>query len=48
MAAYKHGTPINEVVSLLLKTVLSAFIIRSSACTVNDIFDREFDAAVGQ
>lgn len=32
----------------LFKWFLAAFILRSSACTVNDIFDRDFDAGVGQ
>ncbi|THH07848.1 hypothetical protein EW145_g3107 [Phellinidium pouzarii] len=46
MAAYSKKLPFNELATLLLKTVFGAFIMRSSACTVNDIFDRKFDAAV--
>ncbi|EJC99728.1 UbiA prenyltransferase [Fomitiporia mediterranea MF3/22] len=46
MASYTSRTPFVEILPLLLKTVFGAFIIRSPACTVNDIFDRKFDAAV--
>ncbi|KAH8102066.1 UbiA prenyltransferase [Cristinia sonorae] len=46
MAAYANKTPIDVVLVLLAKAVVGAFIIRGAACTVNDIFDRDFDAAV--
>jgi len=46
MAAYSHRIPLQEYTELLLKSVFGAFIMRTSACTVNDIFDREFDASV--
>ncbi|TCD67181.1 hypothetical protein EIP91_000407 [Steccherinum ochraceum] len=46
MAAYANKTPFDVVLILLLKTVVGAFVIRGAACTVNDIFDRDFDAAV--
>ncbi|KAH8079058.1 UbiA prenyltransferase [Cristinia sonorae] len=46
MAAYANKTPLDVVFVLLLKAVAGAFIIRGAACTVNDIFDRDFDAAV--
>ncbi|KAI5119661.1 hypothetical protein M0805_007752 [Coniferiporia weirii] len=46
MVAYAKKVPFDELAILLLKTVFGAFILRSSACTVNDIFDRNFDAAV--
>lgn len=48
MAAYTNKTPVDVVAVLLLKTIVGAFVIRGAACTVNDIFDREFDAAVGE
>ena len=32
----------------LSKCFLYAFILRSSACTINDIFDRKVDAGVGE
>ena len=47
MAAYAKETPYTVFGRLLLKSVLGAFILRSSACTINDIFDKNFDAAVG-
>lgn len=46
MAAYSHNVPVHEYTELLLKSAFGAFIMRSSACTVNDIFDRELDASV--
>lgn len=48
MAAYAERTPYLTFGRLLLKSLFGAFILRSSACTVNDIFDRKFDAAVGE
>ncbi len=48
MAAYTISQPLNGYVYDLLKCLIGAFILRSSACTVNDIFDREMDAGVGQ
>ena len=47
MAAYTKKTPYSVFGWLLLKSVFGAFILRSSACTVNDILDKNFDAAVG-
>ncbi|PAV19346.1 prenyltransferase [Pyrrhoderma noxium] len=46
MAAYANKTPFPLLITLLVKTVFGAFILRSSACTINDIFDRDFDRAV--
>lgn len=48
MAAYKTNLPINTYVLDLLKCCGAAFIVRGSACTVNDIFDRKMDAGVGE
>lgn len=48
MAAYKINLPLTEYAVSLAKFLLGAFIVRSSACTVNDIFDRKVDAGVGQ
>ncbi|EPQ51234.1 UbiA prenyltransferase [Gloeophyllum trabeum ATCC 11539] len=45
-AAYTTKIPLGEYAVLLMKSLLSAFIMRSSACTVNDIFDRDLDAGV--
>lgn len=46
MAAYSRNIPLREYIELLLKSAFGAFIMRSSACTINDIFDRELDASV--
>ena len=48
MAAYKKELTIDAYLLNLIKSLCAAFIVRSSACTVNDIFDREMDAGVGQ
>ncbi|CAA7263365.1 unnamed protein product [Cyclocybe aegerita] len=46
MAAYRTGLPINSYGFELFKCFVGAFILRSSACTINDIFDRKMDAGV--
>ncbi|KAF9001135.1 UbiA prenyltransferase family-domain-containing protein [Cyathus striatus] len=46
MAAYKINLPLEEYGNDLAKCVVGAFIMRSSACTINDIFDRKMDAGV--
>jgi 4-hydroxybenzoate polyprenyltransferase len=46
MAAYKTNLPIQFYAGDLAKCLFGAFIMRSSACTINDIFDREVDAGV--
>ncbi|KAG5719226.1 hypothetical protein E4T56_gene13413 [Termitomyces sp. T112] len=46
MAAYDQRMPVATYVPCLAGCLFAAFIIRSSACTVNDIFDRNFDAQV--
>jgi 4-hydroxybenzoate polyprenyltransferase len=48
MAAYKMKLPVNTFILDIIKSFCAAFIIRASACTVNDIFDRKMDAGVGQ
>ena len=48
MAAFATNLPLRNYAIDLLKWVVGAFIVRSSACTVNDIFDRNMDACVGQ
>ena len=48
MAAYTERIPYDVYFLLLAQFAFGAFIVRGSACTVNDIFDREFDAAVGE
>ncbi|KAG2006912.1 4-hydroxybenzoate polyprenyl transferase [Coprinopsis cinerea AmutBmut pab1-1] len=46
MAAYRTHIPLPAYGACLFKSLLGAFIIRCSACTVNDIFDRKMDAGV--
>jgi hypothetical protein len=43
MAAYSTGLPLNAYCTGLAKCLISAFVIRSSACTINDIFDHKMD-----
>ncbi|KDR76866.1 hypothetical protein GALMADRAFT_66166 [Galerina marginata CBS 339.88] len=46
MAAFSIRLPLKTYAIELLKCFIGAFILRSSACTVNDIFDRHVDAGV--
>ncbi|KAF8179879.1 UbiA prenyltransferase family [Pholiota molesta] len=46
MAAFKIGLPLKTYSVQLVKCLIAAFIVRSSACTVNDIIDRRMDADV--
>lgn len=48
MAAFTTNLPFRIYIADLLKWFVGAFILRSSACTINDIFDRHMDACVGQ
>ena len=47
MAARAVGLPLQEYFLRLLQCLLGAWLVRGSACTVNDIFDRDMDAGVG-
>jgi hypothetical protein len=47
MAAFKINLPLASYSFEIVKCFMGAFILRSSACTVNDIFDRNMDAGVG-
>jgi len=46
MGAFRVGLPIGAYGLNLLNCLFGAFILRCSACTVNDIFDRNLDAGV--
>ncbi|KAJ7176343.1 4-hydroxybenzoate polyprenyl transferase [Mycena crocata] len=46
MAAYSTRLPMSDYATHLAKALVGAFLLRSSACTINDIFDREMDAGV--
>lgn len=48
MAAYSQNLPLQSYMFALGLCGCGAFIVRSSACTINDIFDRKVDAGVGQ
>jgi 4-hydroxybenzoate polyprenyltransferase len=47
MAAYHSRTTIAQYVSELSIAFVVAFLMRSFACTINDICDYEFDKGVG-
>jgi hypothetical protein len=47
MAAFRTRIPLAHYGMDLLKSLTAAFILRGSACTINDIFDRKVDAGVG-
>ncbi|KAJ2916187.1 hypothetical protein MD484_g4199, partial [Candolleomyces efflorescens] len=47
MAAYRTRMPLAHYGMDALKSLAAAFILRASACTINDIFDRKVDAGVG-
>ncbi|KAI0066871.1 UbiA prenyltransferase [Artomyces pyxidatus] len=46
LAAYHTGLPLPKYWMELARFALAALLVRGAACTVNDIFDREFDAGV--
>ncbi|KAF8173241.1 UbiA prenyltransferase family-domain-containing protein [Mycena galopus ATCC 62051] len=46
MAAYATRLPLGAYCAHLAKALVHAFLLRSSACTINDIFDRKMDAGV--
>ncbi|KAK2462541.1 hypothetical protein APHAL10511_005511 [Amanita phalloides] len=46
MAAYRVNLPLEQFWTAIFKYLFGAFIVRSSACTINDIFDRDIDASV--
>lgn len=48
MAARAHALSFPRFIWLVSLAIPGAFIIRGSACTINDIFDRDIDAAVGK
>ncbi|KAF9484267.1 UbiA prenyltransferase [Pholiota conissans] len=48
MAAFRIKLPLGIYAVQLMKCFVGAIIVRSSACTVNDIIDREMDAGVGR
>ncbi|EJD00228.1 UbiA prenyltransferase, partial [Fomitiporia mediterranea MF3/22] len=45
-AAYSVRLPYSVFVQMLQKCIIGAFLMRSAACTINDIFDRKIDAEV--
>ena len=47
MAAYHTSLDLQTFWIEMFKFLIAAFIVRGSACTINDIFDRNFDAGVG-
>ena len=47
MAAHRVNLPLEQYWVRILKCLFGAFILRSSACTINDILDRDIDSGVG-
>jgi heme O synthase-like polyprenyltransferase len=47
MAAYHTSLDLQTFWTEMLKFLIASFLVRGSACTINDIFDRNFDAGVG-
>lgn len=48
MAAYRTNASLSSHITDLIYYLIVAFLLRSSVCTSNDIFDREIDASVGK
>lgn len=48
MSALRTGATPTLYSMQIIKCCIAAFIIRSSACTVNDIVDRDMDMGVGK
>lgn len=48
MAAYRTQMPLQAYSQNMLNCLFGAVILRTSACTINDIFDRKLDAGVGK
>jgi 4-hydroxybenzoate polyprenyltransferase len=47
MAAYHTSLNLHVFWTEMFRLFVAAFIVRSTACAINDVFDREFDAGVG-
>ena len=47
MAAYHTSLDLTTFWTEMFKFLIAATLVRGSACTINDIFDRDFDAGVG-
>ncbi|KAF9446458.1 UbiA prenyltransferase [Macrolepiota fuliginosa MF-IS2] len=48
MAAYRTQMPLRDYWWTMLHCLFGAIILRTSACTINDIFDRKLDAGVAR
>jgi 4-hydroxybenzoate polyprenyltransferase len=48
MAAYHTSLDLRIFWTEIFKLFVAAFIVRSTACAINDVFDRKFDAGVGK
>ena len=47
MAAYHTSLDLQTYWLEMFKFLIASLLVRGSACTINDIFDRNFDAGVG-
>ena len=48
LAAYAGKTKPLDFFYLLLEFMLWAFVVRSTGCTINDIFDRNIDRRISE
>lgn len=48
MASYAHGVPLTTSLAYLGLFGLGAFVMRGAGCTINDMWDKNLDKAVGQ
>ena len=48
MAAYAHEVPLTTTLAYLGLLGLTALVMRGAGCTINDIWDKDLDKAVGE
>ena len=48
MAAYHTSLDLQTFWIEMVKYLIVSILVRGSACTINDIFDRNFDGGVGE
>ena len=46
LAALKHSIPNSHSISMMALFAVGAFTMRSSACVINDLWDRDIDRQV--
>ena len=48
MASYAHEAPLTTSLTYLGLFGLGALVMRGAGCTINDMWDKDLDKAVGQ